>query len=416
MKVIHLSHSDVDGGAARAAYRIHQALRVSGVESTLLVNAASIDDWTVQGPRTKLEKYCLKLRPLVGSLATKLSHTGNPALHSPSILPSGRVRALNASNADVLHLHWVQGEMLSIEDIGRLCKAVVWTLHDMWAFCGAEHYTEDSRWRDGYLADNRPGHERGFDLNRWTWERKRKCWRRPMYIVTPSRWLASCVRESALMQDWSVTVIPNCLDTKQWQPVDQTLARSLLGWPVDAPLLLFGSVGGGRDPRKGFDLLMQALIHLRRQMPELHLAVFGQLAPRNPPDLGFPVHYTGHLYDDLSLRILYSAADAMVIPSRQDNLPNTGIEAHACGTPVVAFDIGGLPDIVKHQRTGYLTKPFDILDLARGIEWVLSDPQRLAQLRMQARKEAVACFDSAVVAKQYREVYEAVIQLPKRCK
>lgn len=415
MKVIHLNHSDIDGGAARAAYRIHHALRAEGVDSTLAVDIALSDDWTVQAPDRKFAKVWSRIRPYLGATVARSLHTQNPILHSPAVLSSGRIKPLNSCDADVLHLHWVQGEMLSIADIGHLRKPVVWTLHDMWAFCGAEHYTEDFRWRDGYRADNRPNYERGFDLNRWTWKRKCKYWRRPMHIVTPSRWLANCVRESALMQSWPVTVIPNCLDTTRWQSVDQTLARSLLGLPVDAPLLLFGAKGGSKDPRKGFDLLIQALIHLRRQMTKLSLVIFGQLAPRNPPDLGFPVYYTGHLHDDLSMRILYSAADVIVIPSRQDNLPNTGVEAHACGTPIVAFKVGGLPDIVEHQRTGYLARPFDPLDLAQGVAWVLSDPQRLAHLRMQARKRAVACFDTVVVAKQYREIYEAVIQWPKRC-
>jgi glycosyltransferase involved in cell wall biosynthesis len=325
------------------------------------------------------------------------------------VLTSNWVKRINASDADVVHLHWVQDEMLSIADIGRLKKPVVWTLHDMWAFCGAEHYTEEFRWREGYRAGNRPGYESGFDLNRWTWARKRNHWQRPMHIVTPSRWLADCVRESPLMRDWPVSVVPNCLNTERWQPLDKNLARQLLGLPIDVPLLLFGAMSGGTDPRKGFDLLLQALAHLRSEMPELNLVVFGQLSPRNPPDLGFPIHYTGHLYDDLSVRALYSAADALVIPSRQDNLPNTGVESLACGTPVVAFNVCGLPDIVQHQHTGYLAKAFDVLDLAQGLQWVLADRERLLRMRAQARQTAVARFGYAVVAEEYRKVYEEAI-------
>jgi glycosyltransferase involved in cell wall biosynthesis len=367
------------------------------------VNMASAGDWTVEGPATKGAKAFAALRGHATSPLVKTLKTGNPIIHSPAVLPSQWVKRINASDADIVHLHWVQGEMLSIADIGRIERPIVWTLHDMWAFCGAEHYTEEFRWREGYRRDNRPAHESGFDLNRWTWERKRKHWRRPIQIVTPSHWLADCVRESALMRDWPVLVIPNCLDTDRWKPMEQALARELLGLPADVPLLLFGAMGGGRDPRKGFDLLTAALGHLRGVIPGLELVIFGQLAPRNPPDLGFPVHYTGHLHDDLSLRALYSAADALVVPSRQDNLPNTAVEAQACGTPVVAFHIGGLPDIVAHQRTGYLAKAFDVADLADlavGIAWVLGE-----DLRQASRERAVARFSNAVVAEQYRAVY-----------
>lgn len=333
-----------------------------------------------------------------------LQQTGNLVTHSPSVLPSGRVQAFNSSDADVLHLHWVQGEMLSIEDIGRLRKPVVWTLHDMWAFCGAEHYTDDYRWRQGYRSDNRPAYERGFDLNRWTWQRKLRHWKRPMQIVAPSQWIADCVRESALMGDWPVTVVPNCVDTDRWKPVDQCLARTLLGLPADTPLLAFGAMGGGGDPRKGFDLLACALDHLRGEIHGLELVVFGQLAPLNPPDLGFPVHYFGHLYDDVSMRLLYSAADALVVPSRQDNLPNTAVEAQACGVPVVSFSIGGLPDIVDHERTGYLARAYSSEDLASGINWVLNKSERLV-IRGQARSSALEKFTYSRVAKLYNDVY-----------
>jgi glycosyltransferase involved in cell wall biosynthesis len=400
MKVINLNHSDISGGAALAAYRIHHALRDAGLDSTMWVNVAVAGDWTVEGPASKWGKALGRVRPQVGGLLRKALRTDNPIIHSPAILSSNWVKRVNASDADVVHLHWVQGEMLSIADIGRIEKPIVWTLHDMWAFCGAEHYTEEFRWREGYRRGNRPAYESGFDLNRWTWERKRKHWKRPMQIVTPSRWLADCVRESALMRDWPVSVIPNCLDTERWEPMEQALARELLGLPADLPLLLFGAMGGGRDPRKGFDLLTAALGNLRGEIPGLELVVFGQLAPHHPPDLDFPIHYTGHLHDDLSLRVLYSAADAMVVPSRQEAFGQTASEAQACGTPVVAFDIGGLPDIVEHQRTGYLAQAFETEDLAAGIQWVLGE-----NLRKQCRERAVARFSNTVVAEQYRAVY-----------
>lgn len=406
MKVIHLNYSDILGGAARAAYRIHQALRNAGVDSRMWVDVAASGDWSVDGPGSKLAKGWARVRPsLVGMGFRPFFKTSNPILHSPAVLPSGRVRALNACGADVLHLHWVQGEMLSVAEIGRLQKPLMWTLHDMWAFCGAEHYTEDDRWREGYRKDNRPGHERGFDLNRWIWNRKRRHWRRPLHIVTPSQWLADCVRESALMRGWPVRVIPNPIDTERWRPLEQPLARELLGLPKDAPLLLFGAMGGGNDPRKGFDLLQAALHHLRGEVAGLQLVVFGQLRPKDPPDLGFPIHYTGHLHDDLSLRMLYSAADAFVLPSRVDNLPNTGVEALACGTPVVAFDTCGLPDIVIHRQTGYLAKAFEPEDLAAGIRWVLADESRRQALSRRARKVAVERFSYPVVAAQYLAAY-----------
>lgn len=408
MKVVHVSHSDLNGGAAIAAYRIHRALRSQGVDSTMAVNIAISGDWTVQGPN-KVTQKLIRLRPSIGSAFRQTLKTANGVLHSVAVLPSSWPDKLNHSDVDIVHLHWVNGEMLSVADIGKLRKPVVWTLHDMWAFCGAEHYTDDQRWREGYWRHNRPSYEGGFDLNRWTWHRKRKYWRKPIQIVTPSQWLADCVSKSALMADWPVTVIPNPIDTQLWQPVDKGLARQLLNLPQDVPLLLFGAGGGTADSRKGFDLLSAALDRLRGEIPGLELAVFGQGEPKQPPDLGFPVHYMGRLQDPLSLRVLYSAADAMVIPSRQDNLPNTGLEAHACGTPVIAFRVGGLPDIVDHLKTGYLAAPFDIEDLARGVQWVLAESDRSKVLGKAARQKALTLWTSEVVGNLYIQLYNSLL-------
>ena len=411
MKVLQLNYSDIDGGAARAAYRIHHALRSTGIDSQMLVNIASSGDWTVQGPSTKSAKAISLMRPHLASPLRMLLRTSNPIIHSPSVVPSCLHERINASQADLVHLHWVQGEMLSVSSISRITKPIVWTLHDMWAFSGSEHYTTDHRWREGYRRDNRPAHESGFDLNRWTWLRKRKHWREPMQIVCPSNWLAQCVSTSSLMSDWPVSVVPNPIDTDRWQPINQCLARQLLGLPQDCPLLLFGAMGGSNDPRKGVDLLFSALAQLRSEisLQNLQLVVFGQLAPQFPHHLGFPIHYTGHLHDDLSLRSLYSAADVMVIPSRQDNFPNTGLEASACGTPVVAFNIGGMPDIVEDRVTGALADPFEPSSLAAAICWVLEDDQRLQALGAATRQKARQLWNSARVAGLYAEVYEQAI-------
>ncbi len=376
----------------------------------MLVNDASSQHWTVEGPQGKWDRMTAMVRPVLGRLPNRLLTTGNPILHSSAMLPSGWPRKINLSDADVAHLQWVNLEMMSIGDIGRIEKPIVWTLHDMWAFCGAEHVTEDFRWRDGYLRTNRPSPESGFDLNRWVWQRKRKAWRRPMHIVAPSHWLADCVRQSVLMCGWPVSVIHNPLDTEVWRPIEKHSARQLLGLTSAGPLLLFGTFGANAAPHKGFDLLLSSLQHLREQMGDLHLLILGQNAPREPLDLGFPVYYMGHLHDDLSLRVLYSAADVIVIPSRIENLPNMGVESLACGTPVVAFDTCGLPDIISHQQTGYLAKAFDAEDLAHGIQWVLEDSERYAWLATQAREDAVARFSYQKVARQYMDVYHQAIR------
>jgi len=410
MKIIHLNYSDINGGAARAAYRIHQSLLNKGINSKMWVNKKNSDEWTVEEPISKKVKLLNEIRPrLINHTLGKMIKTKNKIIHSYSIFPSNWVRYLNESNADIINLHWIQNEMLSIKDISKIKKPIVWTLHDMWAFCGAEHYTDDFRWREGYNSYNKPNYEAGFDLNRMTWLRKKKYWKNPLQIVTPSKWLGKCVGESALMKNWNISVIPYPIDIDFWKSLDKKIARQYLNLETKAQLILFGALGGHRDPRKGYDLLINALKYLKdNEKRRIEIVIFGQSKPRFQLDLGFPVHYLGHLQDDLTIRTVYSAADVMVIPSRKDNLPNTALEAQTCGTPVVSFDVGGLPDIIEHKRTGYIAKSFDIKDLANGIYWVL-DNCETTQLNNNARKQAILKYSEKKIAEDYLNIYKNLI-------
>ena len=408
MKIIHLNNADTSGGAARAAYRIHHSLLNSGLHSRMWVNVENSGDWTVSGPKDRWRKAFVQMRRHSVFPILKTMQTQNSILHSPAILHSSWSKIINQSDSDIAHLHWIGGEMASISDIGSIKKPVVWTLHDMWAFCGAEHVSWDERWREGYTRKNRPPSERGFDINRWTWNRKIKHWKHPFNIVAPSRWLAECVQDSVIMRDWPVTVIPNCIDTQIWQPIEKILARKLLRLPTETPLIAFGTYGANSEYHKGFDLLVKALKHLSGLTEGAELVIFGQPEPKNPPKLGFPVNFMGHLYDDVSLRLLYSAVDILVVPSRKEAFGQTASEAQACGTPVAAFKIGGLSDIVKHKHTGYLAEPFDTEDLAEGIKWILSHSTSEG-LSKAARERALQNFSYEVVSLQYQELYKKLL-------
>lgn len=429
MNILHVNAADIDGGAARAAYRIHRSLvdhgQLYGLQSQMRVISRLTDDTTViSGAPAGQSAVWRKLQPRLSQQHRRGFRTGSPTLHSIAWPATGLRWELqqrqHEGQAELIHLHWLGDATLSIEEIGRLPIPLVWTLHDQWAFCGAEHYTSppqpgesassDERFALGYTPASRPSHESGPDLNRRTWLRKRRAWRRPMQIVCTSTWLAGCARRSVLMNSWPVTLIPYPIDLGVWAPLDQGQARALLQLPLDVPLVLFGAMGGTADPRKGADLLLEALQLLRTHvagtpLEQLELVVFGQSRPSQPPDLGFPIHYSGRLHDDLSLRLLYTAADVMVVPSRQEAFGQTASEAHACGTPVVAFSTGGLLDIIDNRVTGVLAKSFDTASLAVAIRWVLEDPERRRQLGAAARQRAERLWNPELVAGLYAEVY-----------
>ena len=351
------------------------------------------------------------VRPFLGQALCVCKKRTITILCSPAILPSGLVGEINNSSADVVNLHWICGEFLSVEDIGQIRKPIVWTLHDMWAFSGAEHYVLDDssvRWRNGYAAHKRPLGHKGLDIDRWVWKRKKRAWRNPMQIVTPSRWLANCVKDSYIMGDWPVTVIPNVLDCRQFQPWPKQFARDVLGLPPTAVLVLFGALEGIKHYIKGWDLLQTALMRITCEHIDLQCIIFGQSKPANPPNAGLPLHWMGYLNDDVTLALLYSAVDVMVVPSRQEALCQTSTEAHACGCPVAAFNCTGLKDVVEHCKTGYLAAPYDPLDLANGIKWIIENKERHAQLSRAARERALSLWSPEVVVPHYKAIYEAV--------
>jgi glycosyltransferase involved in cell wall biosynthesis len=419
MKVLQLSSDDFSGGAQRAAYRLHCALLHEQVDSRMRVlRHQTANDRVIAGrpPRSLKNKIITRGKRIFEDYRVRQFKTDNLIMHTFGSESAGLVDELNRDPAEVLNLHWIS-QLLSIKDIARLRKPIVWTFHDMWAFCGGEHVApdqSDSRFRAGYLDNNRPAGESGPDLNREAWEAKRLAWAtKKISVVTPSQWLAKCVRESVLFRDAPVHVIPNPLEMQElWRPMPRAFAKAALGLDLNKRFILAGSAGG-MPHLKGEDLLRDALAKVVAQRARhdkaIELLIFGQYQPATSFDWPCPVHWLGPIRDDHVLATAYAAADVMVVPSRQDNLPNTAVEAQACGIPVAAFSIGGLPDIVKHQETGWLAPAFDTSDLASGIIWILDNPNRLDSLSQSARALALKKYANSVVAEQYQQAYEAAV-------
>ncbi|MCP3732906.1 glycosyltransferase [Sphingomonas sp. MG17] len=414
MKVVLLSQADAHGGAARAAHRLHTELLANGIDSWMRVGRRMTDDPRVVTSRGKVARAIELVRPRIGEALLRLQKTPNPVQHTLACLPSQLSSSRLVQSADVVNLHWVGQEFMSIGDMAAIDRPAVWTLHDMWTFCGSEHLSDglvNVRFTSGYASDSRPRNHSGIDLDSWTYNRKRKAWTRRQVVVTPSTWLADCARRSALLHNWPVHVIPNPLPVDVFRPLDPATGRAAFRLPTDAPLVLFGALGGADNMIKGADLLWSTLRRLAQLRPDCQAVVVGQSRPAVTPEIGMPLHYVGRLADDQSLALLYSAVDVVVISSRIENLPQSGTEAHACGTPVVAFDVAGLPDVVDHRTTGYLAKAYDTEEMAAGVAWVLEDPDRRRALGEQARQRAVSRWSPAAIVPLYLDAYAAAQML-----
>lgn len=411
MKVLIVSASDINGGAARAAYRLHVALLSRGLKSQMLVQAKYSDDHSVIGPETKVKKAVGMARPTVDLIPVRGYQKSTATLFSPSWVPfSSLAEKINALNPDIVHLHWIAGGMFRIEDLSKIKKPIVWSLHDMWAFTGGCHYDNEC---SGYKAKCGfcpvLGSKKEKDLSRKVWIRKHKTFStlQNCTIIGLSKWLTECARESSLFADRKVVNIPNPIDTSVFSPFSKSKARQLLALPQDKQLVLFGAMSAVSDPRKGFGELIKSLDNVSQ---ECELVVFGSSKPRERQGFKQKAHYLGQLHDDVSLRLAYSAADVMVVPSLQENLANTIVESLACGTPVVAFGIGGNADLIVHKKSGYLAHPFDTKDLGLGIRWVL-EHENLEKLAEFSREKIVREFDSELVAERCVAIYEKLAQV-----
>ena len=410
MKILHVNTSDNNGGAARAAYRLHRALLAENIDSKMLVQKKTSDDDTVIAPTSKLEKGINLLRPTLDSLPVKRYKNRTQTLFSLAWLPFSQIpKKIAQINPDIVHLHWIAGAMMSVQDIAKIDKPIIWSLHDMWAFTGGEHYDEDQQHYLEKCGDSKVlNSNKDKDLSRKGWERKRKVYAQieDMTIVGLSDWIHQAAKSSSLLEDKNHIQLANPINTNTFAPFDKVEARRLLNLPLDKKLILFGAMNATSDPRKGFNYLFEALKNPMLESTEL--VIFGSSQSATPLGFKQPVHYLGQLHDDVSLRVLYSAADVMVVPSLQESFGQTATESMACGTPVVSFNTTGLKNIINNKINGYLAQPFDTEDLAYGIEWVLK-AANYQQLCDNARDKVLTHFDSQIVAKRYIALYKEIL-------
>jgi glycosyltransferase involved in cell wall biosynthesis len=414
--VLHLSTHDLHGGAARAAYRLHQGLRQRAVASRMLVRDKTSDDPDVllcaRTPEPRAHRLWRKLAPYLDALPEALLRSQNPTPLSAGWVPSTTPGDVRRLHPDIVHLHWVCGGFVDPPALPRYRRPLIWTLHDQWPFCGAEHYTlaGDERFRTGYSRDNRASGERGLDLARIGAARKARAYARieTLVAVAPSRWLAELARGSRLMQGRQVEIIPYGIDAARFKPIDRRTARDILGWPKNARIILFGALGGVHNPRKGWDLVAAALADARlRQYPELELAIFGSSAP---VAAAVPVRPLGTLVDDVALALHYAAADLYLHASLADNLPLTVMEAMACGLPVVAVQVGGVADLVEDGVTGRLVEQRDPTALAAALDNLLEFGERRVAYGRAARARIEAEFTLGRQAERYEALYREVLQ------
>lgn len=406
---------DTIGGAALASNRLLNGLKQNGVKARMLVQEKHSEHPDVlKTARGRFQEAAVGFRTLLDQQPLRTLYPNRrPAPYSLNWLPGPYGRHLKKLMPDIVNLHWINAGFISLGAIGSIQSPVVWTLHDMWPFTGVCHYSDDClEYRNSCGNCRMLGSDKASDISRWNWKRKQKAISKlNLTLVSPSRWLAEQAQRSRLLRCLPIHVIPNGLDLSVFKPADKEMLRRLLGMEGKERLILFGGAHVLKDRRKGAHLLSRALELVKGVNSDMRLKikVFGASRAERGLNFYFDTEYIGFVHDERLLAQIYAAADIFVAPSTQENLANTVLESLSCGTPVVAFDTGGMKEMISHEHNGYLATALDAKSFARGIVWALEDDERIKRLSRAARETATTKFDILRSAKSYSHLFRDLI-------
>ncbi|WP_121812930.1 glycosyltransferase [Mucilaginibacter kameinonensis] len=419
LKVVHLNTYDGNGGAGRACMRLNRALLSQIIDSKIIVHYKFGNNPDIKTfNRSIIQKsYTAATIILERILAKRFLKPDSRTPFSFTWFGRSVIKHPDVKNADVIHLHWINHGFLDpkhLAEIKKLGKPVVWTFHDSNAFTGGCHvrYTCDHYQQQCgncplliNAGDN--------DISHRIWQQKNKAYQQLGFnIIAPSLWMQASVNKSSLMQGRAVSNIPNTLETDIFKPIDKKLAKQQAGLPTDKFIFLSGFMPSRKDLHKGTQYLLESMELLKQRLgantDQVELVVFGNRGTENLPDFPFKTSFLGTINNDEKLALHYAAADAFLIPSLEDNLPYTVMESLSCGTPVIAFTTGGIPDMVQHQYSGYLATYRSSESFTDGMEWIIKHPEK-DKLNQQARQTIMDNFSEEVIAKKHIEVYQQLL-------
>ena len=417
MKIVHLTNSDFNGGAARACYRINKSLQQLGEDSKILTQQKLTNDESVTSiTHNFLENYAVLFRKGLDWLSIQTLTKKEKGRFTFPFFGTDVSQNRLLQNADIISLQWINEGFLSLKSLQKLKqlnKPIVWTFHDMWAFTGGCHYAGTCK---NYLGECKECPALNFsgtqDFSNKIFNKKKDLFNSMnLSIITCSKWLSKEVKKSELLKDKRVEAIPNPIETDIYIQYDKKESRQKLNLPEDKTLILFVSMTVN-DKRKGFTYLLRALERLNQTQKynDIELLVLGSVDESVINNLPFKVNSLGRLSEPERIAYCYSAADLFVAPSLEDNLPNTVMESLSCGTPVTAFNIGGMPDMIDQKQNGYLAKEKDEQDLMNGILWYLNLVESEKKfIQANARQKTLNNFTPEIVGKKYLDFYSSLL-------
>ena len=421
MKILLLNYTDTGGGAAIATERLLTALRHNDINAELGVIEKKIFNTSVivLKKNSFIERYLFYriIKKIFIYIENKIYKnnfkTSNPIQHSTNKKTLIDINYINKSDYDLIHLHWINYDMISIEDIAKINKPIVWTMHDSWVFCGAEHHPNilenDTRFIEGYNKNNKPKTTLGYDICRKTWERKKKSWKNAKFnFISPSNYEKDCFNKSALFKNSqsNCTVIPNIIPENTFKPFDNKTLKELCQIPFGKKVIGSGAAEvTTKKSIKGEYLLIDTFKKIHNKS-DYHLVIFGDNNNLFLNELQISTFSTGFISNSYILAGIYNLCDVFVCSSLIESFGLVCLESLFCGVPVVAFNTGGIPDIVEHKKTGYLAQCFDTDDLYSGICYCIDNHDELSH---NALIKAHNDFNNKDIIQRHVDFYKSVL-------
>ena len=388
MKILNISYSDYFGGAAKSAYRIHSVINsINNIKSDMLVIKKLSKNKNIFNLNKK-NLLLFKLKSYFGILVSKFDSNINPK--SYNFFNSPFLNFINHSNYDLINIHWINAETLSVDDIKKINKPFIITMHDMWWICGSENYLQygDNRWKKGkfqnYISDH-------------IYKKKKTV--TPKAIISPSKWLINCVKDSPLFKKTKLINIPYPIDQKIFLPKNLHSLKKFNMFKNSKIKIFFGVFGNAADKRKGLDLLIKSLQLIDPSLFELIIASKNEFDGVQK----FKIQNLNYIENEKDLSNIFNLCDLLVLSSRLDNLPNIALEAQSCGKPIVAYNVGGIPDIVKNNYNGYLIEPFKFKLFSKKLELLIKNSKQRSKFSINAAKYAKQNWSHDSIKKKYKQ-------------
>jgi glycosyltransferase involved in cell wall biosynthesis len=413
MNNISVTHVSYAVSSQTASFRLHNELAMK-IDSNIFTATKSVKSNLILQPFTFFEKFTSKFCLLRELIISKLFPNSRIAYFSynigPVLIQLFWLNKLFKINSKIFHLHWIGNGFLNLNQIKKIKKPIVITLHDVWFITGGCHVNfECKKYEIG--CDKCPMFENKFNpfnITKIIFNLKANIFKnKNIELVVLSQWMKDIVTKSPIFSNANVNLIPNGVNLDIFSPLNKNVARSNFSINLDAKIILYGGISAKSDYNKGYDLLIDC-IHLLN-LGDIEIFVFGEKTPSRTVIAGYKVTSVGYLSNEIDLAKLYSAADIVIVPSRQESFSQVSLEAISCGTPVVAFDYSGPRDIIKHKVNGYLANPYDPKDLAKGIEWIFDSLSKSNQLCIKAREIAIEKFDIKKVAQSHIDLYNRIL-------